>query len=218
MVVGRFYRIDNVRLKADRNHQGYEGSLGGEEKRITPVLKDAPTLYLEKLLERRDGKRPQPARTQCPSPGKEEKSVLKHPPCSDATTFSFLGVPSKPATSTVPHHTTDTTQDPSANGLSRAHLRIVSNLVGAPRLVTSIASILKHRKCPALFHVHAKIDQYEPKVLDNSLLPYCESCNKWYSVSTDATTRTNETPSGFSKIRPIAAYVAAMLFAGSDYF
>ena len=218
MVVGHFYRIDNVRLKADRNHQGYEGSLGGEEKRITPVLKDAPTLYLEKLLERRDGKRPQPARTQCLSPGKEESPALKHPPCSDATTFSFLGVPSKPATATAPHYTTDTTQGPSTKGLSHAHLRIVSNLVGAPRLVTPIASILKHRKCPVLFHVHAKIDQYEPNVLDSSLLPYCESCDKWYFVSIDATTRTNETPSGFSKITPSAAHVAAMPFTGSDYF
>jgi hypothetical protein len=179
MVVGHFYRIDNVRLKADRNHQGYEGSLGGEEERVTPVLKEAPTLYLEKLLERRDGKRPQPSRTQCPSPGKEEKLVIRHSPCSNATTASFLR---KPTPALAPNHTTDTTLDPSARSLSSAHLRIVSNLVGAPRLVTPIASILKHKKCPASFHVHAKLDQYEPKVLDDPLLPYCESCNKWYSA------------------------------------
>ena len=194
MVVGRFYRIDNVRLKAARNHQGYEGSLGGEEKRITPVLKDAPTLYLEKLLERRDGKRPQLFQTQPPSPGNEEEPVPEHSSYPNATALSLGTMPPKPATTSAPNHTTDTTNDLAAKGLPRAHLRIVSNLVGAPRLVTPIASILKHGKCPALFHVHAKIDEYETKILDNSLRPYCESCNKWYSISTiGATTRTNET-------------------------
>ncbi len=177
MVVGRFYRIDNVRLKAARNHQGYEGSLGGEEKRITSVFKDAPTLYLEKLLERRDGKRPQPSRTQCPSPGNEEGPVPKHSPSPNTTTLSLGTIPSKPATATAP---TDTMHDPSAKGLPRAHIRIVSNLVGAPQVVTPIASILKHGKCPALFHVHAKIDEYDTKILDNTLCPYCESCNKGY--------------------------------------
>jgi len=215
MVVGGFYRIDNVRLKADRNHQGYEGSSGGEEKRITPVFKDAPTLYLEKLLERRDGKRPQPSRTQCPPPRKEERPGPKHPPCSNATALSLLSVPSKPTTAT---DTTGTTQDPSVKGLPSAHLRIVSNLVGAPRLVTPIASILKHGKCPASFHVHAKIDQYEPKILDKFLLPYCEGCNQWYPVPIDATTRTNEISSGFSKMTSIAAHVVAMLPMGLDYF
>lgn len=194
MAVGRFYRIDNVRLKAARNHQGYEGSLGGEEKRITPVLKDAPTLYLEKLLERRDGKRPQLSQTQPPSPGNEEEPVPKHSPCPNATALLLGTIPSKPATTSAPNHTTDTTNDPAANGLPRAHLRIVSNLVGAPRPVTPITSILRHGKCPASFHVHAKIDEYETKILDNSLRPYCESCNKWYSISTiGASTRTNET-------------------------
>ena len=191
MVIGRFYRIDNVRLKAARNSQGYEGSLGGEEKRITPVPKDAPTLYLEKLLERRDGRRPQPSQTQCPSPGEEKIPLPKHQPRSNATALSILRIPSKPAMAIAPNHNTNTAQDYSTKGLPRAHLRIVSNLVGAPRMVTPIASILKHGKCPALFHVHAKIDQYE--IPDNSLRPSCESCNKWYSIPIDATTRTNET-------------------------
>lgn len=194
MAVGRFYRIDNVRLKAARNHQGYEGSLGGEEKRITPVFKDAPTLYLEKLLERRDGKRPQPPRTQCPSPENEGWPVSEYSPCPNATMLSLGTIPSKPATATAPIHATHTTYDPSAKSLPRAHLRIVSNLVGAPQVVTPIASILKHAKCPALFHVHVKIDEYETKIRDNSLGPYCESCNKWYSISIGATTRINETP------------------------
>jgi hypothetical protein len=193
MVIGCFYRIDNVRLKADRNHEGYEGSLGGEEKRITPVLMDAPTLYLEKLLERRDGKRPQPSRTRCPSPGKGEVPDPKHPLRSNTTMPPLLRIPSKTTTAMVPNHTPDTTLDSSAKRLPHAHLRIVSNLVGAPRLVTPIASILKHGKCPASFHVHAKIDQYETNILDHSLHPYCESCNEWYSILINATTRTNET-------------------------
>ena len=193
MVIGGFYRIENVRLKADRNRQGHEGSLGGGEKRITPLLKDAPTLYLEKLLERRDGKRPQPSRTQYPSPGKEEKPSPAYPLRPNATTLSHLRTQSKPVTATTPNYTSDPTQDPTAKDLLHTHLHIVSNLVGAPRRVTPIASILKHGKCPALFQVHARIDQYEAKTLSNSLCPYCETCNKWYFVSIGATARTHKT-------------------------
>ena len=191
MVVGCFYRIDNVRLKADRNGQGYEGSLGGEEKRITLVLKDAPTLHLEALLERRDGKRPGPSWTQFPSQEKEEMSM--NPLRSNAATLPSLKIQSKPSMATAPNHTTDATQDSSAKDLPRTHLHIVSNLVGAPRLVIPIASILKHGKCPASFHVHAKIDRYETKVLEDSLCAYCESCSKWYFVPIDALAATNET-------------------------
>ena len=193
MVIGGFYRIENLRLKADRNRQGHEGSLGGEEKRITPVLKDAPTLYLERLLERRDGKRPQLPRTQCPPPRKEEKPIATRPLRSDATTPSHLRIQSKPVIATSPNHTSDTTQASTAKDLPHTHLHIVSNLVGAPRLVTPIASILKHGKCPALFQVHARIDRYEENNLGNYLSPYCESCNKWYFISIDATTGANMT-------------------------
>lgn len=191
MVVGGFYRIDNVRLKADRNRQGYEGSLGGEEKRMTPILKDVPTLHLEKLLERRDGMRPQPRRTQCPSPGKEEVPLRSlH---SNAAMLSHPGIRSKPPTATAPNHTTDTTQDSSAEDLPRTHLRLVSDLVSAPRLITPIASILEHGKCPASFHAHARVDHYETKVLDDSMCPYCKNCDRWYFVPIDATAGTNET-------------------------
>jgi hypothetical protein len=193
MIIGGFYRIENVRLKADRNRQGHEGSLGGEEKRITPILKDAPTLYLEKLLERRDGKRPQLPRTQYPPPGKEEKPIPTHPLRLDATTPSHPRIQSKPVTATAPNHTSDTTQAPTAKDLPHTHLHIVSNLIGAPRLVTPIASILKHGKCPALFQVHARIYQYEANTLGNSLSPYCESCSKWYLISIDANAGTNKT-------------------------
>ncbi len=192
MVIGGFYRIENVRLKADRNRQGYEGSLGGEEKRITPILKDAPTLYLEKLLERRDGKRPQPPRTQRPSPGKEEKLIPVHPLRLNAIPLSQLRIQSQPVTATAPNHTSDTTQDPTAKDAPHTHLHIISNLVGAPRLVTPIASIIKHGKCPASFRVHARIDQYEGNTLGNSLCPYCESCNRWYFISIDATAGTHK--------------------------
>ena len=193
MVVGGFYRIDNVRLKTDRNHQGYEGSLGGEEKRITPIVKDAPTVYLEKLLERRDGKRPQPSRTQIPPPGKEEVLMTMHPPRSNAAMPSHLRIQTQPAIATAPNHNSNTTQDSTAEELPHSHLHIVSNLVGAPRLVTPIASVLKHGKCPALFHVHAKIDQCEAKILGDFLCPYCEICDKWYFVPIHATAGTNET-------------------------
>ena len=190
MVIGGFYRIENVRLKEDRNRQGYEGSLGGEENRITPIPEDAPTLYLEKLLERRDGKRPQPSRTQRPSPGKEEKQIPTHPLHTHATTLSPLRIQSNPVTATVADHTSDTTEDPTAKDPRYTHLHIVSNLVGAPRLVTPIASILKYGKCPAIFQVHAKIDQYEANTLGNFLCPYCQSCSKWYFVSLNATAGT----------------------------
>lgn len=190
MVIGGFYRIENIRLKEDRNRQGYEGSLGGEEKRITPIPEDAPTLYLEKLLERRDGKRPQPTRTQRPSPEQEEKQIPTHPLHTNVLTLPPLRIQSKPVTATPPDHTSDLTSDTTAKDPPYTHLHIVSNLVGAPRLVTPIASILKYGKCPAIFQVHAKIDQYGANTLGNSICPYCESCNKWYFVSLDATAGT----------------------------
>jgi hypothetical protein len=205
MVVGRFYRIDNVRLKADRNRHGYEGSLGGQEKRITPVLMDAPTLYLEKLLERRDGRRPQPSWTQSPSPENEEIPTL--PLRLNPPTQLPLRIQSKPSTATVPNPATNTDSN-----LPRAHLRIVSNLVGAPRLVTPISSIFKHGKCPASFHIHGKINQYETDILEDTMCPFCEGCNKWYALSDPpvplpALTR----PSGSSDMTSTAACAAGML-------